>query len=64
MGASVTGTLFKMNLGLRAALVGAGLAGILGGICGSLSVFILYLSGTTMDEVLEAQQRWITSRDE
>lgn len=61
---SVTGLLLKMNLGLRAALVGMGLGGILGGICGGVSVFILKISGVTIDEVLEAQQKWVNSRDE
>lgn len=64
LGASITGALFKMNLGVRATLVGAGLGSILGGICGTASVLILHLSGISMDEVLDAQQKWITSRDE
>ncbi|XP_050452895.1 RPII140-upstream gene protein isoform X3 [Cataglyphis hispanica] len=64
LGGSVTGLLFKMNLGLRGALVGVGLGSILGGICGGTSLLILKLSGVTIDEVLEAQQKWINSRDE
>ncbi|XP_029161780.1 RPII140-upstream gene protein [Nylanderia fulva] len=64
LGGSVTGLLFKINLGLRGACVGMGLGGILGGICGGVSVFILKLSGVTIDEVLEAQYQWVNSRDE
>ncbi|XP_012536165.1 RPII140-upstream gene protein [Monomorium pharaonis] len=63
LGGSVTGLLFKINLGFRAALVGTGLGGILGGVCGSMSILMLYLSGITIDEVLNAQQEWIKSRD-
>jgi len=63
LGGSVTGLLFKMNLGFRATLVGTGLGGILGGLCGGISTAILKLSGVTIDEVLEAQQEWINSRD-
>lgn len=63
MSGSITGLLFKMNLGLRATLVGTGLGGVLGGVCGGVSILILKLSGITIDEVLEAQQRWGNSRD-
>jgi complex I assembly factor TIMMDC1 len=63
LGGSITGLLFKMNLGLRAALVGTGLGTVLGGICGTISVIILKLSGITMDQVLDAQQEWIKSRN-
>ncbi|XP_070153420.1 RPII140-upstream gene protein isoform X1 [Polyergus mexicanus] len=63
LGGSITGLLFKMNLGFRGALVGIGLGSILGGLCGGISLLILKLSGTTIDEVLEAQQKWVNSRD-
>lgn len=63
-GGAVTGLLFKMNLGLRGALVGMGLGSILGGICGAVSLLILQISGVTIDEVLEAQKQWINLRDE
>lgn len=64
LGGSVTGLLFKINLGLRGALIGMGLGSILGGICGVTSLIILQISGITMDEVLEAQRQWINSKDE
>ncbi|XP_018049206.1 PREDICTED: RPII140-upstream gene protein, partial [Atta colombica] len=63
LGGSIAGLLFKMNLGLRGALVGTGLGGILGGMCGSVSLIILKLSGITINEVLEAQQNWINARN-
>lgn len=64
LGGSVTGLLFKMNLGLRGALIGMGLGSILGGICGVVSLVILQLSGVTIDEILETQKQWINSKDE
>lgn len=64
LGGSITGLLFKINLGLRAALVGTGLGCILGGFCGGVSIVILTLSGVSVDEVLSAQQQWIDSRTE
>lgn len=63
LGASVTGLLFRINMGIRGALVGAGLAAILGLICGTISVLVLKLAGVSVDTVLEEQQSWITSRD-
>jgi len=64
LGGSVTGLLFKMNLGLRAALIGMGLGSILGGMCGVVSLVVLKISGVTMDEVLETQKQWVNSKDE
>ncbi|XP_039313693.1 RPII140-upstream gene protein [Solenopsis invicta] len=64
LGGSITGLLFKINLGLRATLVGTGLGTVLGGICGGISVIILKLSGVTIDQVLDAQHEWIKSRND
>ncbi|XP_011870944.1 PREDICTED: RPII140-upstream gene protein [Vollenhovia emeryi] len=64
LGGFITGLLFKMNLGLRASLVGAGLGGALGGVCGGLSLLILTVSGISMDEALDAQQQWVLSRND
>jgi len=63
VGASVTGLLFRLNMGIRAALVGTGLGSILGAICGGTSLLILNLTGITMDEVLQVQTEWISSRN-
>ncbi|KYN10586.1 hypothetical protein ALC57_17191 [Trachymyrmex cornetzi] len=63
LGGSIAGLLFKMNMGLRGALVGTGLGGILGGACGGVSLLILKLSGRTIDEALEAQKNWLNARD-
>jgi len=63
VGASVTGLLFRINMGIRAALVGTGLGSVLGAICGSASLLILNLTGITMDEVLQVQAEWISSRN-
>lgn len=63
-GGAVTGFLYKMNLGLRGALVGSGLGSILGVVCGGLSILALKLSGITIDEVYTAQQEWVHSRNQ
>lgn len=63
LGGSITGLLFRMNLGLRATLVSTGLGGILGGLCGGISILILKLSGITVSEILDAQKQWIDSRN-
>ncbi|XP_032686104.1 RPII140-upstream gene protein [Odontomachus brunneus] len=63
-GGFVTGLLYKMNLGLRGSLVGAGFGSVLGGVCGSVTTLLLYLSGITIDEILQTQHNWITSRNE
>ncbi|KAL0130609.1 hypothetical protein PUN28_002326 [Cardiocondyla obscurior] len=60
---SITGLLFKINMGLRGALVGTGLGFVLGGLCGTVSVLILKLSGISIDEVLTAQHQWVESRN-
>jgi len=62
LGGSITGLIFKINMGLRASLVGIGTGGILGGLCGGISVLILKLSGITIDEVLDSQKQWMESR--
>lgn len=53
-----------MNLGLRGSLVGAGLGSTLGGLYGGVTIIMLYLTGTTIDEVMQTQKDWITSRNE
>jgi len=63
VGASTTGLLFRINMGIRAALIGTGLGGILGAICGGTSLLILNLTGITMDEVLQVQTEWLSSRN-
>lgn len=63
LGGSITGFLFKMNLGLRATLIGTGLGSILGGLCGGMSILILKLSGITIDETLDAQKQWVDSQN-
>lgn len=64
MSGSVTGLALKAYLGLRGALVGATLGGVLGTIYGTVSIITLNIAGVSMDELLEVQQKWITSTDE
>ncbi|XP_014476188.1 PREDICTED: RPII140-upstream gene protein [Dinoponera quadriceps] len=64
LGGSITGFLNRLNLGLRASLVGASLGGTLGGICGGISIFLLYLTGTNIDEIMQVHYDWINSMKE
>ena len=47
----ITGALFKMNTGLKGTIAGAGLGASLGTIAGAVSLMVLKLGGTSMDEV-------------
>lgn len=60
---TVTGTLYKVNLGLRGMAVGGLLGGGLGGVAGILSLLILRVSGTSMEEVRYWQYKWRANRD-
>lgn len=60
----VTGCLTRLNLGLRASLVGGGLGGTLGGICGGITIFLLWLTNTTMDDMMQVQYDWLKSHSE
>ncbi|EFN88528.1 RPII140-upstream gene protein [Harpegnathos saltator] len=60
---AVTGSLNRLNLGPRALLVGAGLGSTLGAVYGTVTVLLLYLTGTTIDEIMQVQQDWVISRN-
>ncbi|XP_020299452.1 RPII140-upstream gene protein [Pseudomyrmex gracilis] len=57
LGGSISGFLFRINLGLRGGLVGAGIGSILGGIGGCVTVLTCKLTGISMDQMLEAQEQ-------
>lgn len=59
----ITGSLYKVNMGLRGMAVGGVLGGALGGIAGLLSLLVLRLSGTSMEEVRYWQYKWRLDRD-
>lgn len=60
---SVTGSLYKINLGLRGMAVGGLLGGGLGGVAGLLSLAVMKASGTSMEEVRYWQYKWRENRD-
>ncbi|KAF4516796.1 hypothetical protein B566_EDAN004635 [Ephemera danica] len=59
----LTGATYKSSLGFRGVLVGGILGSVLGGLAGAISLGILRLTGTTMEEVRYWQYQWKTSRD-
>jgi complex I assembly factor TIMMDC1 len=60
---SVTGALYKFNMGLRGMTAG-GLVGLaFGGVAGGLSLAIMKATGTSMEEVRYWQYKWKTDRD-
>uniref|UniRef100_A0A0K8TKI9 Complex I assembly factor TIMMDC1, mitochondrial n=1 Tax=Tabanus bromius TaxID=304241 RepID=A0A0K8TKI9_TABBR len=60
---SVTGALYKVNMGLKGMAAG-GIVGLaLGGVAGTLSLLLLKATGTTMEEVRYWQYNWKLERD-
>lgn len=59
----LTGTCYKFSLGPKGMLVGGALGGVLGGVAGVISLAILRLSGTTMEEIRYWQYNWKKDRD-
>lgn len=60
---TVTGSLYKINMGLRGMAVGGLLGGGLGAVAGALSLVVLKLSGRSMEEVRYWQYQWKSNRD-
>ncbi|XP_017117478.1 RPII140-upstream gene protein [Drosophila elegans] len=61
---SVTGSLYKMNLGLRGMAAGGIIGGFLGGVAGVTSLLLMKASGTSMEEVRYWQYKWRLDRDD
>ncbi|XP_065722162.2 RPII140-upstream gene protein [Drosophila suzukii] len=61
---SITGSLYKMNLGLRGMAAGGIIGGFLGGVAGVTSLLLMKASGTSMEEVRYWQYKWRLDRDE
>lgn len=59
---SSTGALFRMNMGLRGMAAGAVVGGGLGIFAGGMSMGVMKLSGTSMEEVRYWQYKWHKSR--
>ncbi|XP_017047195.1 RPII140-upstream gene protein [Drosophila ficusphila] len=61
---SITGSLYKVNLGLRGMAAGGIIGGFLGGVAGVASLLLMKASGTSMEEVRYWQYKWRLDRDE
>ncbi|KAH8284162.1 hypothetical protein KR054_011629 [Drosophila jambulina] len=61
---SLTGSLYKMNLGLRGMAAGGIIGGFLGGVAGATSLLLMKASGTSMEEVRYWQYKWRLERDD
>ncbi|XP_067616664.1 RPII140-upstream gene protein isoform X2 [Eurosta solidaginis] len=59
----VTGSLFKMHLGIRGMAAGGIVGGVLGSVAGAASLALLYASGTSMEDVRYFQYKWKVKRD-
>ncbi|XP_050331013.1 RPII140-upstream gene protein [Bactrocera neohumeralis] len=59
----VTGSLYKINLGLRGMAAGGIIGGVLGSIAGAASLALLYASGTSMEEIRYWQYKWRLERE-
>lgn len=61
---TLSGAMYKFNMGLRGMTAGGIIGGVLGGIGGAASLLILNLSGTSMEEVRYWQYKWRANRDD
>jgi len=61
---SITGSLYKVSLGLRGMAAGGIIGGFLGGVAGVTSLLLMKASGTSMEEVRYWQYKWRLDRDE
>ncbi|XP_055851039.1 RPII140-upstream gene protein [Episyrphus balteatus] len=60
----ITGSLYKVNMGLRGMTAGGIIGAGLGGIAGLASLGVLKLSGYSMEEMRYWQYKWRLERDE
>ncbi|KAH8278533.1 hypothetical protein KR018_004538 [Drosophila ironensis] len=61
---TLTGSLYKMNLGLRGMAAGGIIGGFMGGVAGVASLLLMKASGTSMEEVRYWQYKWRLDRDD
>ncbi|CAL4160240.1 unnamed protein product, partial [Meganyctiphanes norvegica] len=54
----LSGFLYKFKQGPKAWVVGGGLGSVLGAFCGSLSLGLMWLTGTSMEELRYLQYQW------
>lgn len=58
----MTGGAFRMNLGLKGLAAGAIVGAFMGGVAGGMSLGIMRLTGTSMEEVRYWQYQWHKKR--
>ena len=61
---SIAGSMYKFNMGLRGMAVGGLLGGGLGGVGGCISLLVMKLTGTSMEDVRYWQYKWKLERDQ
>lgn len=61
---TVTGAMYKFNMGLRGICAGAIVGGALGTLGGAGSLLILKTTGMTMEEMRYWQYKWRSTRDD
>jgi len=54
----ISGFIYKFKQGPKAWVIGGGLGSVLGVFCGSLSLGLMWLTGTSMEEVRSIQYQW------
>ncbi|XP_052752365.1 RPII140-upstream gene protein [Galleria mellonella] len=64
MAGAISGGLYKVNLGLAATFVGAGLGSILGLVAGSVIAILLKLTGITMDDIRKSLHKIKEARED
>nr|CAD7396951.1 unnamed protein product [Timema cristinae] len=58
----ITGSCFKMNMGVKGMVVGGLLGSALGGLAGGISLAIFSITGTSMEDVRYWQYKWKQER--
>lgn len=57
-GGTITGMLYKLKSGPKAMIAGGVVGGALGSIAGAVSLGLMYLTGTSMEEMRYWQYKW------
>jgi gas vesicle protein len=60
----MTGSMYKINLGLRGMVAGGLVGGVLGTMAGTVTYGVLLLTGKTMEELRQYQYQWSSTRKE
>lgn len=63
-GGALTGFLFKMNMGLKGAVAGTVLGTILGTVSGAITMGLLFITGSDMNNVYQVNSAMAYARRE